>query len=313
MSQSGWTKSKVAVALATHNGERFLRPQLESLRSQTHEQIDIWASDDRSTDGTVQLLEETRAGWPKGRFTILHGPGKGFAENFRSLILNENIVADAYCFCDQDDVWDLDKIAIGLEWLATAQPGLPALYCSRTRTLDEKGRLVGLSPLFARPPSFRNAIVQSIAGANTMVMNHPAWASLRTASGNTAIVSHDWWAYMVVTGSGGIVHYSPNAHIGYRQHDHNLVGSNISVAARLRRYAFLMRRGFSGWMAQNLEGLRRNDQLLTEDARAVLAQLEQVHHGDLFTRMSALTRSGAYRQSRLSNIGLYLACLLGKL
>lgn len=313
MSQSVRTRNKIAVALATHNGERFLSAQLESLRNQTHERIDVWASDDGSTDGTMPLLEEARAGWSKGRFTILQGPGQGFAENFRSLILNEDIVADAYCFCDQDDLWDPDKIATGLEWLETIQPGLPGLYCSRTRTLDEEGRPIGLSPLFARPPSFRNAIVQSIAGANTMVMNHPAWAALRRASAKTVMVSHDWWAYIVVTGVGGRVHYSPDAHIGYRQHGHNLVGSNNSVAARLRRYGFLMRSGFSGWMAQNLEGLRSNEELLTGDARAVLAELERVHRGGLIARMSALARSGAYRQSGTANIGLYLACLLGKL
>jgi glycosyltransferase involved in cell wall biosynthesis len=62
MSQSVRTKPKVAVALATRNGERFLEAQLESLRNQTHERIDVWASDDGSTDGTVRLLEEARAG-----------------------------------------------------------------------------------------------------------------------------------------------------------------------------------------------------------------------------------------------------------
>jgi len=313
MSQSVQMKKKVAVVMATHNGERFWRPQLESLRDQSHERINVWVSDDGSTDGTMRLLEEARSTWPKGAFHILSGPREGFAENFRSLILNGDIVADAYCFCDQDDVWDRDKIAKGLEWLETVKPGLPGLFCSRTRTLDQEGHPIGQSPLFARPPSFRNAIVQSIAGANTMVMNHLAWETLRIASKSTRFVSHDWWAYMIVTGAGGIVHYSPEPHIGYRQHDRNLVGSNNSIAARLRRYGFLMRSGFSEWTARNLDGLRHNERLLTEDARAVLAELERAHDGGLFTRLSGLARSGAYRQSRSANLGLYLACALGKL
>lgn len=84
----------VAILLATYNGERFLGEQLETLRRQQVEQIDIWASDDRSDDGTRGILKAAQKTWQAGRLHILDGPGKGFAENFRSLILNPNINAD---------------------------------------------------------------------------------------------------------------------------------------------------------------------------------------------------------------------------
>jgi glycosyltransferase involved in cell wall biosynthesis len=301
------------VLLATYNGERFLGEQLDTLRAQTVEALDVWASDDGSSDRTEAILDAAATSWNAGTFRRLRGPGTGFADNFRSLILNPDIIADHYAFCDQDDLWDADKLAVAGAWLETLAPGEAGVYCSRTRIVDLDGRTKGLSPLFARAPSFRNAIVQSIAGANTMVLNRAAWRLLVEASRETSFISHDWWTYLVVTGAGGTVRYSAEPRIGYRQHADNLVGSNNGLSARIARYKFLLRGRFAGWMERNLDGLRRCDHLLTEDARGVLARLERVHSGSLRTRLVNLVRSGAYRQSMPANLGLYFACLMGKL
>jgi hypothetical protein len=56
--------------------------------------------------------------------------------------------------------------------------------------------------LFVFPPSFRNALVQSIAGGNTMVFN-VALKRLIENAGPLDVPSHDWWVYILVTGSGG--------------------------------------------------------------------------------------------------------------
>ena len=43
-------------------------------------------------------------------------------------------------------------------------PELPALYGARTRLIDANNQEIGQSPLFTKPPSFGNALVQNIAG-----------------------------------------------------------------------------------------------------------------------------------------------------
>lgn len=303
----------VAILLATYNGELFLGEQLATLQQQEAVTVDIWASDDGSSDRTQTILEKTQSAWRGGSFNILNGPGRGFSENFRSLILCPDVRADYYAFCDQDDLWDADKLAAAVEWLTSLPATQPGLYCSRTRIVNSKGQSMGMSPLFSKPASFRNAIVQSIAGGNTMVLNQRAWSLLVEASRQAAFVSHDWWAYLVVAGAGGAINYSPEARIGYRQHSGNLVGSNNGLDARLSRYKFLLEGRFSGWMERNLSGLRGCDQLLTDDAKRVLAEMERVHSGILPARLASLVRSGAYRQSAAANMGLYLAALLGKL
>ncbi|MDI6026596.1 glycosyltransferase family 2 protein [Corticibacterium sp. UT-5YL-CI-8] len=303
----------VAVLLGIFDGGRFLDKQLRTLAGQTHRSVDLWVSDDGSTDGSRDILSRFEKEWSRGDFHLLNGPAQGFAENYRSLITKPEINAAYYAFCDQDDIWDPDKLEVAVAWLSSQDPAVPALYCSRTRTIDQEGNDIGCSSLFEHSPSFRNAIVQSIAGGNTMVMNRAARDIVAEASRRTGFVSHDWWSYMIVTGVGGTVHYSATPHIGYRQHQDNIAGANTSFSARLQRYSFLIQGGFSRWTDTNLAGLNLCRDLLTPDARSVLMEVEQARSRSIFTRLIHLRRSGAYRQSAGGHLGLYLACLLGKL
>lgn len=303
----------VAVMMTTYNGEQFLEKQIASIRRQSHAAIDLWVSDDGSSDRTLEMLVRFGDDWNLGRFQVLQGPASGFSENFRSLIVNPDIEATYFAFADQDDLWDEDKLEAAVAWLAKQPASVPALYCSRTRTIDENDQEIGLSPLFHRPPDFRNAIVQSIAGGNTMVMNRAARQVLAEASRRSRFVSHDWWAYMVITGVGGKVHYSATPRIGYRQHAENIVGANNSFLARLQRYSFLVKGGFSNWTETNLNGLRQCQDMLTPECQQVLLDIQAAHDGGLIRRMAGLRRSGAYRQTSGGHLGLYIACLLKKL
>ncbi|QND54135.1 glycosyltransferase family 2 protein [Phyllobacterium sp. 628] len=299
----------VSVLLATYNGAEFLDEQLASIETQTYAHIDIWVSDDGSSDTTLQLLEAWRLKWAKGKFTVLPGPRKGFAENFRALITNPDIISDYYAFADQDDIWEPEKLAISVRWIAQHAPAKPALFGSRTLAITQDGAVLGPSPLFARPPSFENALVQSLAGGNTMLYNRTAQQILAKASGRTKFVSHDWWIYLIVAGAGGTVHYSPEMTVRYRQHVNNQVGSNIGMQARLRRIRLLFSGRFVQWTELNIEGLLANQDLLTDQARRSFQVFRKVRANNVFTRVYNLVKSGVYRQTILGQIGLYVAAL----
>lgn len=306
-------KPRFAVVMAVLNGERFLPAQLDTIEKQTVPIIDLWISDDGSTDGSQQIVTEAAATWSKGECRLVSGPSAGFAENFRSLMLNPEIDGDYVAFSDQDDLWDGNKLQRALTWLERQPADRPALYCSRTRSVSANGEYVGMSPEFQQPPAFSNAIVQSIAGGNTMVMNRSAWRLVREAASRTSFVSHDWWCYLIVTGAGGAVHYSATSDIGYRQHDDNLVGANNSWQARMSRLSGLFQGQFAQWNDQNLQALAACDDLLTPDARRIVDAFRAARNGSLLSRLTALRRSGAHRQTRAGQIGLYLACILGRL
>jgi glycosyltransferase involved in cell wall biosynthesis len=302
---------RVAILLATKDGAAFLDDQLRSLAAQTHPSIDIWASDDGSTDGTLAILSDWRGRWNKGSFSVCEGPRSGFAENFRTLICNEAADADFFAFCDQDDLWEAGKLATALAWMDTQDASLPLLFCSRTLTISQSGDVIGMSPLFSRPPSFRNALVQSLAGGNTMVLNRAARDLVARASRRARFVSHDWWAYLLVTGAGGVVCYSPRPLVRYRQHAENLVGANTSLEARLARLTLLFGGQFVRWTEMNLAGLEKNRDLLTSNAIAALELFSRARKRSLLASMASLRKSGVYRQTLKGTLALWAALAFG--
>lgn len=302
----------VAILLCTFNGARFLTEQIESLSNQTWPRIDIWASDDQSADQTSEMLVEAAADWDKGRFTVRTGPGMGFAANFLSLACDPGIDASYYAYCDQDDVWKPTKLDKAIGWLNTQPADYPALYCSRTELIDEQGHNMGLSPRFEKKVCFQNAIIQNIAGGNTMVMNKAARALLLKA-GTQQIISHDWWTYMLVTGSGGKVYYDSMPQIAYRQHQSNLMGHNNNTKARWSRIKLLFRGTFKNWNETNIIALQHVKPILTKENQALLSSFEDVRGKKGIVGIYDLKRSGIFRQTFLGNIGLWVAAAFGKL
>ena len=303
----------VAILLCTMQGQHFLREQLDSIVAQSHSDWAIWASDDGSDDGTHAILEAYRARLGNDRFSIHCGPAEGFVANFLSLVCNASITADFYAFSDQDDVWNADKLQRAVGRLNAVPAHIPALYCSRTCYVDARNQAIGASPLFKRPPGFANALVQSIAGGNTMVLNDAARNLLRLAGADANVASHDWWAYMVISGCGGKIFYEPEPTVRYRQHDNNLEGANNSWSGRLLRLYQLLQGRFRVWNDKNTTALQRMRTHLTPESQRRLDEFEKARTGHLFARLAAFRRSGVYRQTSVDSLSLLVAVVLKKL
>ena len=311
-SSCGFSEPKVTILLCTYNGERHLDAQLATLAAQTLPNIDVRVSDDGSNDATLMILEQWAQLWTKGAFTIANGPGHGFAENFRSLLVSA-FEADYIAFCDQDDLWDPDKLEHACTWLSRHAADAPGVYGSRTRLIDDEGRQIGFSPLFKKPPTFQNCLVQSLAGGNTIVLNRNAHHLVREASRRTSFVSHDWWCFLLVTGSGGVAHYEPQPRIDYRQHNGNLVGENGSFLGFWQRINRAWAGQFLRWNEENIQSLERCADLLTHSSYNVLCLFSEARTGYTLSRLRALRRAGVYRQGIIGNAFLFIACLLRKL
>jgi glycosyltransferase involved in cell wall biosynthesis len=306
-------RAKVAILLCTYNGQRYLAEQLDSFASQTHTCWALWASDDGSADDTRAILEGYQRKWPAGRVSIERGPARGFAANFLSLTCKAGIEADYYAYSDQDDIWDPNKLERALKWLETVRQDTPALYCARTRLVDADNNEIGMSPLFSKPPSFANALMQNIGGGNTMVFNNAARKLLLEAGENLPIITHDWWAYMVVTGCGGKVFYDSEPTLRYRQYGGNLVGMNSSWSDRIKRIRMLWQGGFRHWNNCNIKALRALSHRLTPENLDMLERFAKAGELGLIPRLIHLKRIGIYRQTRLGNLGLVAAAVFGKL
>lgn len=304
----------VAILLATYNGARFLEDQLNSIANQTYKNWMLFASDDGSTDETISILNHYRSRWGDNKLVIEQGPKKGFAMNFVNLLCSEEINADFYAFADQDDIWHTDKLERALNTLRSTPQSVPCLYGGRTLTISERNEIVGRSPLFKKAPSFQNALVQSIMGGNTMVLNQALRENLKRVDYTRAsLPSHDWWCYLVVTGLSGACVYDPEPSVSYRQHSDNIVGSNVGLAHRFHRFRRLLDGQLRLWTDAHLALLTQLEPLLSPKNKRTLEQLKAIRYNGVFRRLIALWNSGLHRQSLPQTGMLVVAVLIRKI
>jgi glycosyltransferase involved in cell wall biosynthesis len=311
-SENTYTPS-VCVLMATYNGEKYLAEQILSIENQTHTNWKVVISDDGSMDATLEIAREFQSKWGSSRVIIRSGPSAGFCQNFLSMACDPQIRADFYAFSDQDDVWMKDKLARSIAYFIEANESqLPRVYCGRTTIVDEGLNFKGYSPLFSLPRSFRNALVQSIAGGNTMVFNQ-AVKELLEVTGMQHVVSHDWWLYQLVKGVGGVVFYDPKPLLLYRQHAHSLVGANSSLIAKLSRILYVLKGRFKNWNNINYQALINIRVHLTKDNQDILDTYGRFRDASLKDRVRLLEVCGLYRQTWRGTMSLWLATILNRM
>jgi glycosyltransferase involved in cell wall biosynthesis len=303
----------VAILLCTFNGARFLPAQLSSFADQTWQDWCVFASDDGSTDETTAILSQYQKKFGSPRLQIRNGPRQGFVTNFLSLVCDPSIAADYYAYSDQDDIWESEKLSRAIGLLETIPHHMPAVFGSRTRLIDEDGRECGFSPLFRHKPDFRNALVQNIAGGNTMVFNAAAREHLMAGGIGLGLPGHDWWTYLVTTAVGGQVHYDPTPLVRYRMHPENIVGSNAGLLNRARRLRMVVRGRYRHWIDLNINALKPLRDRMTPQNRALFDLFCEARDRPFVGRQIGLLKTGIYRQTLLGKLGLILASWLKKI
>ena len=176
----------------------------DSILCQSHKNFTIYIFDDCSDNNPMDSLEKRYTSNPRIKI-LVRKKRLGYAKNFLYGLREVQSNYDYYAFCDQDDIWDPDKLEIAITALQNFRNiDKPSLYFSRTEAVREDGKShVTLSQNYKRPPSFANALVQNMGGGNTMVFNSEARTLINKHSLNMDIISHDWMMYLFVSAVGG--------------------------------------------------------------------------------------------------------------
>ena len=102
----------ISVCIATYNGERFIREQIDSILRQLSSDDEIIVSDDGSTDDTISIINSI----DDKRIRVIEGPRKQSpTSNFECALKASK--GDFIFMSDQDDVWKPNKVNICMEWL----------------------------------------------------------------------------------------------------------------------------------------------------------------------------------------------------
>jgi glycosyltransferase involved in cell wall biosynthesis len=217
--------------MSTYNGGKFLQQQLNSLYEQTYPNIKILVRDDGSADATRDILTSERL---RGAIEQLEGDNNlGATGSFFELLRQAARTKTAYvAFCDQDDIWQANKIERAVSALAPVA-NRPTLYCSRLEIVDEQLHTLNLS-VNPRKIGFGNALVENIAVGCTMVLNRKAIELLCQQTLPNQVYVHDWWCYLVISCFGEVI-FDDNALIKYRQHGGNAIGAATNRIGVLKR------------------------------------------------------------------------------
>ena len=102
-------RKRISVAMATYNGEKYIREQIDSILVQLGEGDEIIISDDGSSDSTINIINS----YEDSRIVVIQGPRNGIVKNFENSIIN--CTKEIIFLADQDDVWKNNKVEKVLE------------------------------------------------------------------------------------------------------------------------------------------------------------------------------------------------------
>ena len=221
---------RILVLVSTYNGEKFLSQQLDSLLGQKGVDVSILVRDDGSKDRTMTILGDYSSRFPN--VSYYQGDNVGPCMSFFDLLKHANGY-DYYAFCDQDDVWDDDKLSSAVVQMKLQSDDNPVLYCSNLKVVDEQ--LYFYRKAHKKNYDTKNkyaGLVDFYAVGCTEVFNQKAVDITRAHIRNDCLM-HDSWLFMICNFFGRVI-YDNEAHINYRQHGHNVVGTNKDGISKLK-------------------------------------------------------------------------------
>ena len=216
---------KVDILLATYNGEKYIREQIDSILNQTHKEFRLLISDDGSSDSTRDILNEYKA--KDDRIEVfMQEENLGVVKNFEFLL--GKVEAKYYMFSDQDDIWKSEKIEKSLKKI---EEGFDLVY-SDLEVVDENlnvtyesyWKLKGIYKKIKKYNNFESLYLNNFITGCTVISKKELIDSFMPLPNISKFVLHDYWISLIISQNGKIA-YVEEPLIKYRQHKNNKVGS----------------------------------------------------------------------------------------
>ncbi|WP_370030584.1 glycosyltransferase family 2 protein [Qipengyuania mesophila] len=216
---------RVDIALATYNGEKYLRPFLDSIIAQTYPSLRLVYSDDGSTDETLAVIDAYSSKLEVKDATL--NPGGDILRNFENAIGATS--ASYVALADQDDVWRPEKISLLLEHMLELEDNCgsntPIVVFSDLEIVDENLNTISQSFFSINNRScpayrFKDYVLGSHVPGCAFMINR---ALIDRALPFPKVRIHDHWLMLIATLIGR-VGYVGSPLIKYRQHSDNVIG-----------------------------------------------------------------------------------------
>jgi glycosyltransferase involved in cell wall biosynthesis len=215
----------VSVVMATYQGEKYLKIQIESLLAQDYPNLEFIWVDDASTDQSLSILKEYAGQDPRIHIlenSVNEGHNAAFEKGMKAA--NGEYIA----LSDQDDYWIPSKLSALFDGIGNC-----SLIYSDSQLIDQDGRLL---------PIKMSDLKRQIPYNSPLMYTFGAWAPghtmlfkknlLETALPLSNWVTHDYLLGFSATCHEGIA-YIPISMVHYRQHESNAIGADLKKAKKL--------------------------------------------------------------------------------
>ena len=259
---------KVAILMATYNGGKYLREQIDSLINQTFTDWMLYIQDDGSKDNTLEIIRSYSD--PRIICVDVGLTRQGAGINFMTLL--NLVVSDYYMFCDQDDVWFKDKIEKSYSRMKEEEQQHSSntpIIVHTNRTFTDADLNVKLESEF-NPKRKSDEVVKKKINA----LKHPKILAIYTIVGGCTMMLnrrvkelvfpyinvrvHDSVCAMAVANAGGIISTIIEPTMYYRLHGNNTCGiSESSLFKKILHALDLYKRNIRGyyiWKIYNING-----------------------------------------------------------
>jgi len=234
--------SKVAVLIASYNGELWIQQQVESIINQVEVDVDIYISVDRSSDQTLDILKKLQS---RHTNLILLNYGAIFGSarvNFYRLIEEVDFSLYEYVsLADQDDIWLPEKLSHAIKIIKLENCDA---YSSDVIAVWENGRSKIIKKSY--PQKKFDHIFESAGPGSTYLVKKYIIEELKiilSKDKNVLAVEHDWLIYAYCRSKDYKWFIDQNSLIYYRQHLNNQYGANITIKSYIQRLKMLR----NGW------------------------------------------------------------------
>jgi len=223
------TTRMIEILLATYNGGKYLKDQIESILDQTYQDFRILIRDDASTDNTALIIDEYKNKYPDKIVTIIDSLGNiGCRKSFMELLRCSS--HDYIMFCDQDDIWLPNKIELTYLRMKELEKetNSPILVFTDLIVVDSELNVLNnsfwnyqkITPNIAT--DWKKLVSQNVITGCTMMINREAKKIVLPFELDMMI--HDQWIGVNVAKKGKVGYINQPTML-YRQHGGNVAGA----------------------------------------------------------------------------------------
>ncbi|MBH1940579.1 glycosyltransferase family 2 protein [Mobilitalea sibirica] len=306
--------SMVSVVMSTYNGEKYVGAQIESILKSDYQDFELFIYDDGSKDKTLEIVNSYSAHHPDKIHVYKNEKNLGVTRNFLQGLCRTS--TDYVMFCDQDDVWNPNKILVTLNKMREIEAAdgkdIPIAVFTDAQVVDKDLSIIQnsffrsgrLNPYKTDLP---HLLMENKVIGCTVMMNAALRKIVQKSKLPERAKLHDGWVALIAS-SLGRIDYLNQTTLLYRQHGGNVVG-NMNFRSYMKNRILSLKQQKESILVlerQAAEFYILYKDYLSDKNKIILQRFSNLHDVNFLTKRIHILRYGFLKTGLIRNIGLMI-------